>query len=225
MASPEQSTCQENPVAHFSNFAIEQANRLRDLSVFYTHAAEVVSDHNQVNELLVEAGRPDLAITEQAAMDQYNTVDKVRLNTNNFAPNFTFYTGRHETGEKDWEDQPITEPTPATEGEILALKDLPTFDTHDERVALIETGKFPALRTDSISHAGRGRPAFLRMLVLFPDFTKELVIGMSAIPRPSAGSLEPEIFIAYQLMSQLVDASDTYVRGDDGTIDNWHLCR
>jgi len=61
------------------------------------------------------------------------------------------------------------------------------------------------------------KPAFLRMLILFPDFTKNLVLEMSQNEnRNRMDDFQEDIFVAHQLMARLVDRSDPgVVRNND----------
>jgi hypothetical protein len=137
----------------------------------------------------------------------------------NFAPSFAFWTGDRETGKEEW-GQPVTEPIPATDKEIVALRDLPKFSSVDEITEIVNTGAFTALGRTNHST----KPAFLRMLILFPDFTASLTSKMSAPEnRYSEWQFVDELYIAYQLMSHLVDKSDPYVVDEQGQINEWYV--
>lgn len=53
----------------------------------------------------------------------------------------------------------------------------------------------------------RARPAFYRALAILPGFTVNLVVGISSHERP-LGTYGPETWLAYQIMSKLVDVKD-----------------
>ncbi len=62
------------------------------------------------------------------------------------------------------------------------------------------------------------KPALLRMFTLRPEFTKDLISKISQPEhRQDSRVVMPELFVAYQLMSRLVDRRDPGVilRGED----------
>ncbi len=149
-------------------------------------ALPVMTDLDICNKMLVEAGRPDLAMTEQVALFQISSPDEVDTKLNNFTPGFYF--------------QRRTD-VPVTEERLRRLRVQP--DYIDE---LFESNPVAVV----LSHAGK--PAFQRMLALFPDFTIQLVLAFNqpeARMRPE--QFAPDLFTAYQLMCKLVDKRDPYV--------------
>lgn len=221
MAGPEQVENYESPVIFFSQFAIEQASRFHDLSVFHTRATEIVSDMEKVNTALTDAGRPDLAIDKPAEMIQCATLEDIQYKTNNFASKFIMSIGKRETGKRNNVTcEPIIEPIPVTEKELEELRELPVN-------TMLNTGLFTETEGSGLyflfkdsNHALK--PAFTRMLLIFPEFTKKLVLEMSEADynKQVGGYFLPEVFVAYQLMSKLVNASDI----DGTTIDPRYLC-
>jgi hypothetical protein len=176
-----------------------------------------------VNEALITAGRPDLVITQPAAMMPVEKPDGIFEHCNNFSPGFMFITGRRPTGELSWNEEPIMEKIIATPEEVLALRAVPRILSLDETHDLRQDGEFAALFS-LICH-GR-RAAFTRMINLFPDFTSNFAVEFSTAnaAEKNFGRHETELFVAYQLMSRLVDAGDLDVIRD-GEVDDWHLCR
>jgi hypothetical protein len=206
--SPENYSDPRSLTAEFAVLATAEAVRLQRLSDFFGDALPIVIDNQEVNERLTTAGRLDLTIADQAALIGITHPDDVLYRGCNFGPNFAFYTGFRDTGREEW-GKKVVEPVPATAAEILALRNLPKFQSVHEVSEIIDTGWFPALG-DNANHSST--TAFIRMLILFPDFTVSLVRHISD---PENGrrdwKYQNELYVAYQLMSRLVDTSDMYV--------------
>lgn len=224
MANPEVAGSQENPVESFSRFAIEQATRFHDLSVFLTRATEFVSDLEKVNAALDEAGRSDLIINKPAEMDSCNTLKDIQNKTNNFASKFIMNIGRRETGETSRvTNEPIFKNIPITEAELDEIQELPVNTMpHPELIDSVQGTNLYFVFSD-VNHALK--PAFTRMLILFPEFTKKLVIEMSEADynEQFGGYFLPEVFAAYQLMSKLVEVSDLNLQEGE-TANPRYLC-
>lgn len=144
---------------------------------------------------------------------------------NNFTPDFCFYTGQRETGELDFRDEPKMEVVPATREEILAVMTIPKFKTYEEYKEVEESGKFAVVNECFLSNHAI-KPAFIRMLILFPEFTTTLVAEMSLPENKNKYTkFEEHLYVAYQLMSRLVDETDLYVLRDNDEVDGRYLCR
>ncbi len=70
----------------------------------------------------------------------------------------------------------------------------------------------------------RSRPTYYRALALFPSFFVSLTTEVSDSAKPPA-HLGPELYIAYNVMSRLIDAKDPGVIKPDGTVDRSYLFR
>lgn len=216
-------TSQPDLAAEFGSYIVLQVQQLEELGAFFAEALPVVEDLDEVNDRLTESGRPDLTIEDPATMARLTEPREVLLSCNNFLPNFHFYTGWREIDELDYRDQPIKERVPATTEEVLALRAMPKVKTGQELRELEASHRFPALG-DNGCHAREA--AFIRMLILFPDFTASLVTDMSAPEdRHNYAKFNDRLYVAYQLMSRLVDRSDLGVVDEDGTVNAWHLTR
>ncbi len=77
---------------------------------------------------------------------------------------------------------------------------------------------------DTLNNTHIKKHAFMRLWTALPDLTAKLM--SNCLKRDSTRPAAPseEIFIAYTIMSHLVDANDTYVERKDGS-DNRFLCR
>lgn len=188
-----------SPVDVFNTYQGEQASRLLRLGNTLSEGLELVSNLSICNQKLTEAGREDLLMTQQATMKPYNSVDNFPNEANNFTPGFQF-TGR--TGENR---QSLIDES--------KLEQLRKGLSHEE--------VFGFKYIDSTTHVGK--PAFYRMLILFSDFSDRFILDFSKPLSRDWGEFMPELFVAYQLMSRLVDINDEHVM-EDGKIDSWYLC-
>jgi hypothetical protein len=176
-------------VEMIGSLAAQQAERLHALENTFPQAFAIVESVDGINGRLRAARREDLAIN-----DRYEGVPELTdigamgpASIGNFCTGFNIYT---QVGNDL--DGPVPEgyqSVPITEEELLRLR----------------TGTFDGVSKGLESHANR--PAFLRMLVLFPDFTVPLVVGASD-HRLNSGNYQLDMFAAYQLMAHLVDKSD-----------------
>lgn len=155
----------------------------------------VIENLDTVNTLFRNTGRPELAMAERVEMAAAAHPHDWFLYTN-FTPSFCFLTRQPAAGPS----APLT--VPITAEELRGL-----------RVGAFEYNK-------SGSHSRR--PAFHRMHVLFPDFTDTLVLELSRRVRDFE-EYAPELYVAYQFMSRLVDVNDRYVVRD-GEVNTGYLC-
>jgi hypothetical protein len=215
----------ESPPSLFNTYAGAKMQRLAYLGGVLAEAGPILEDHGApggTNERLAEAGRPDLVITNPATMMSITHPLEVTRKCNNFSPNFRMWTGGRETSELNIHSEPKMEPIPATDEEVLALRELPKVGSYEEVQELQNSGQYPAFNV--FTHASK--PAFIRMLNLFPDFTTILVTEISTPENTHSYALfEADLFVAYQLMSGLVDKSDKYVLNDQGDVEDWYLCK
>lgn len=221
VASPESRS--PEVLSYFRGRTVREIDRWKNLEVILEDTLPLIDDLPLCNQALAETGRPDLQIANRATMLPILTMEEVIASQpgNNFYPNLRVYTGSVDTGEKDLGGDPIFDPVPATEEELDELAQIPIFKNYEEFSELRASNKFRTLRKpDKLT-----KPAFLRMFMLRPDFTKELIKRASDPEHYyNYQHAMPEAFIAYQLMSRLVDKDDLFVT-KDGKVDNWHLSR
>lgn len=186
-------------------------------------AWEIVNDLEAVNARLVAAGREDLVITAPVDPTDFMDTDEPRglRRLSNFQPNFVVYTGLRETGRlKGWGNEPELEGISVTAEELLDLRRMPILETYEEIAELRETGQFPAIYRPN--HCTK--PAFLRLLILFPEFTTDLVLGMSQPENAHHYTrFEMEFLVAHKLITRLVDAKDRGVTNNDGVVDHQYF--
>ncbi len=181
---------------------------------------DLIDDPARMNGVITELGRSDLVVAHPAVlMPIDHPADAVGRKTSNFAPKFKLFTFS-ESGELDIHDRAVRERVPVTEEELDDLRTLPLTKSWREYKGLRDTGRFPAISGNN--HAVK--PAFTRMLLLFGDFTKGLVGKVSAPENEgNYARFEMELYVAYQLMSRLVDTRDHRVT-QNGEVDTWYLC-
>ena len=204
----------------FDSYAGEQVARFNGLSTFLTESLAIVETIKDANTALEQAGRPDLAITEREEMITVDSPELIREPGANFTANFIMYTDRIEAPEGSHEGPTLV---PVTKEEIEAWRKLPKITSYAHEKELEESGDF--VFPFNASHISKG--AFLRMLVLFPDFTKDLITRMSNLRNDTDGEVrfEAELFVAYQLMARLVDKNDPDVEHTGNEPDSWYLYR
>ncbi|HEX5456684.1 MAG TPA: hypothetical protein VFW77_04975 [Candidatus Saccharimonadales bacterium] len=173
-----------------------EAQRLNDLSDFFVDALELADNTAECNAALAATERADLNMDGRVVMMPASAPkDMTDGRYRKFAAGFRIYKNIEPAGS-----------VPITRDELHALKKLPKINSRTEYEALLYIGRFPGI-DDISTHAVK--PAFIRMLVLFPGLTKDLVAKMSGSPdKDMEQVLIPELFVAYQLMSRLVDESD-----------------
>lgn len=162
-------------------------------AVFLEEAMPIVTDLEVCNARLREAGRDDLVMTRKAEIPFMPSLDSASGEYNNFPSKFRFLT-RINRGADD---------TPVTEEDLRKIRE----GIPNEKL----------LRQES-SHIHK--PAFHRMLVLFPAFTIPFVLAISQPGRRSA-KFDPDLFVAYRLMSHLVDPQDNRYPKDEATQRNY----
>lgn len=191
----------------FGEYIGTQIDRLTRLKDLLEIELPKIEDLDYVNQRIQEAGRPDLAVTRLVPiMPLLRPDDSTTRATNNFAPQMRFITGLAEADPNDpWERRPLIG---ITEPELFGLID----------------GSFAFDERFDRNHSQK--PAFIRMLILEPDFTKKLVCSYSDDPEDDRRYylFAPELFVAYQFMSRLVDVSDEGAIKEDGSPDEWHFC-
>lgn len=170
-----------------------------------------------VNQRLAEAEREDLAIDKPAPMKQLFLPAEI-LNRQdgggNFQAGFGIYTG-HDTD---------TTPISVTADELTELRKIPKFSDLEE-ISQYQDEHVSPLLPNLLRYNHVTRPAFIRMYLLYPEFTQRLVLGLSQNRDPYRyKTFEAESFAAYTVMSNLVDASDLAVV-INGEIDERYLTR
>jgi hypothetical protein len=176
-----------------------------ELSSFLNDALEAISTVESVNQLLDASDIDDKLVIRDLMMRkaaEVATVDNVddvvnRGVTNNFPEHFVMFTGyksRNVGGQ---------------------IKNLPVPVTSEEMVAMRYGNEKIGRGKSTADH--RDHPNFRRMLTIFPNFAIPLTVDISTFAAASAHTLnrdayrdrfKQELFVAYQIMSKLVDQRD-----------------
>jgi len=203
-------TAPTSPVEQLGEFVTAEQERMNSVYSFLVDALPIANDLEACNQRFNVAGRPDLVITTPATMMHVESPLEVLERCNNFTPKFQISTG-FRTWEEDRSEYSLP---PIERSERIPI-------TTDDLVSIAEGA--PKFRDATISHVRK--PAFARMLILFPDFTRKLALDFSELGYSSLDQrYRAELFAAYQLMSRLVDQNDPHVMRD-GEVDSWYLCR
>lgn len=201
---------EQDPRITFGAFRESEAARHAGLANILEMAFPIVADVSCCNNALAELGRTDLAMTQKATMRPVLTVDGVE-ETNNFGSYFHMYTGIETTASEDPLDQLLG-----------GGKEVPISITNEQLAAALRRGSSLEVNLTGPSHSEK--PALHRMFTLLPDFTAGLVITLSNPKnRYQTDQFWPELFVAHQIMAELVDVHDPYVLSKDGTVNDWYL--
>lgn len=192
-----------NPIEAFQVYTQERIAHLTRLGVVLEEAMPVVTDLGLINDGLRKAGRAHLVMSAKAPMMPLLSPVGLNEKVNNFTAKFAF----------SFKEDPV-------EGRYGHMTYPRRPATRDELEIFRATGQSPE-DWDS-THADK--PAFQRLLALFPDFTFDLILARSQMERWRVPLIEPDMYVAYQIMSELVDPSDPYVL-KKGEVDDWYLCR
>lgn len=206
MVAIEQQGETSDPIADFDKYVIDTTERLAKLQEFLGMALSILEDLQLVNGILLQRGGHDLVISDRAEMMPLeNPEDGPRVRKlGNFAPKCTIYTGIEESDDDELAGRRLI---PITPGQLRGIAD----------------GSYE-LDEDLAYRKHVPKPAFRRMLVLFPEFSEEFIISISdPEDRRLYDLFLPEIFVAYQLMSRLVDKNDEHVLRN-GEVETWYLC-
>lgn len=215
----------ENPLENFDAHASAEGLRLRSIHGLIEHALDELQDVERINTRLVELCRDDLQINEQVSVMPLRYVHEIyNASLDNFTAGFKIYTGSQVTD--------VTHSATKQTIEGIAISDLlgmydsiPIPITEDELDDLANNITQIPDDYNEANHAWK--PAFMRMLVLYPELTKRIVLGMSSpesVTNSHRMQLAPELFAAHQIMARLIDKDDKDVFHSDGTV-NMHYLR
>jgi hypothetical protein len=188
---------------------------------------EVVADVDRVNKIIAASLRPDLVITEPAEQQQIGWPFRHRQ-IMNFIPRLQSFGPWVIEMRKEWSRGPeepkrVYRRLPTSE-ELDVYRLLGARGDYDEARAFArDNGVDDDIAEDIIKQSAVVRPAFMRMWLLFPSLTERLIANCLADHNTSK-NINEELFVAYSIMSRLVDKNDPDVTKEDGSIDNWALC-
>lgn len=218
-----------NPTTTFDKAIAKRHGELLHLSDGLRRGIDLISDLGRVNELLAVSPRPDLVMTERVAMMPVDTIEDLGK-VNNFIPSMrTFGMRLYEDVKDRWTDEikpefvGWREYTDEERAQAFLMGARGDYDAHH---AFAEAnGVDYDFAHDLLMQTHVNEPAFMRMWILMPELTEELMAACLDRPeRKSYAKIEEEIFVAYSLMSRLVDKNDRGAIKADGTVDDWLLC-
>jgi hypothetical protein len=218
-------TPEPNFIDIYRAYSLETKSRLNATDYVLSQTEELLAHgYDTVNTQLEQAGRPDLAIETPVAMMPLERPEEILSNKyGNFGPLFVMYVDIKLVGvNEEVIKKPQAENLPISHDELLNMRQLPRFQAPEEyEAALREHEDYGIIK--GFNHARKA--AFIRMLTLMPDFTSELVLGVSSADNEHRrATFEPQIAAAYHVMSSLVDQNDMDVLRD-GLLDEYYLCR
>ncbi len=213
----------------FSSVVDTRAAQLDFLTGQFEVAMGMIENMDAINEVIAMSPRPELVMTQVVPQMPIESPYKLGY-INNFTPNLTGFGIRVFKDEED-----------VLSGKIekkFVGREVPDRATLDEYFFLGARGGYKdyvifakengieemrAVEVLMMSHADR--EAFMRMWILFPDLT-ERIITTAVQKDPSEGRtpIAEEIYVAYSIMSRLVDISDIGAVKEDGSFDDWLLC-
>lgn len=217
-----------------------RAQELAYLSAGLHEAMAVVEDIATVNAALEQSSRPDLVITEPAEMMAIQGPYDRGGNLNNFTPNLTgFGAATYVEEEVTWGirngqmQKKFTGRQQPSREELDLYLFLGARGSYHEHLAFAEENGIDAdFARDLMMATHINKEAFVRMWILFPELTERIMATMLDTGEHTQASTVEEVYVAYSIMSCLVDANDTSVKRpelkgqvDENDIDPWYLCR
>lgn len=216
------------------SFKVGVETRKAELDYLYDGLAQglaVVGDHDSLNATIEASSRPDLLLTNPAPQFEITWPFRQRR-INNFTPGMQAFGMRvYMDVQEAWEDEPVNKfvgRRQLTDEERKLYFFMGARGDYEGHHAFAEeNGVDRDLATDMIMQSHVAEGAFMRMWIAMPELTEHLMSKCleEYTPDPITTSRTEEIYVAYSVMSRLVDANDAYVKKRDGTIDDWRLCR
>lgn len=228
MPRPPEGEPRPNPATTFDNHVATRHKELVVLGDRFRLGLDSISDLGRVNELLLASPRPDLVMTERVAIHSVDTFDDIRR-VNNFIPSMQafgmpLFEERKSRGPDDVTHEFVGR-REYTEEERAQAFFMGARGDYDAHFAFAEAHGIDRDFADDLRENLIKRESFMRMWILLPELTEELMVA--CLDRPGGRgyeAIDEEIFVAYSIMSRLVDKNDRGVINDDGTVDTRLLC-
>jgi hypothetical protein len=229
MSSPEQIQGapfpEADPIEVFYAYGLEAKRKLNDADWALREGLRLASNLELLNEALEAAGRPDLTIKERAEMMRVISPGHILEKGDNFNRGFKMFTGITRVRQGPF-NRLVVARTPPTTEEVLQLRDFPVVEDLQSYIQQHDSGKY-AFVLEGVQPHHEAKASFLRMLNLFPEFTADLIVDISAATATDRDSnafrpFDGRLFVAYQVMSHSVDVSDRGVH-DMGKLNNQML--
>lgn len=219
---------QKNPAEVLAAHIAMRGAELEYLSTLFNPAIEVVSDIQRINDVLANSERPELVMTRQVAQVYGDSLDNLG-GINNFIPSMESF-GVRQYGK---DESPLAKEgavkmlgrRPYDENEKAAIKLLSGHEGYHNFLAYAEEhGIDSEFAHDALMMTHTDKNAFARMLIVCPELTWHLIDKcLNRVEETRAKQVNEELYVAYALMSRLVDEND-YDARRNGKDDDWALC-
>jgi hypothetical protein len=226
MSSPQESLPVTYPANVLAAYIDNRARELSGLLDDFDEGLTIVSDMSQVNEIIALSPRPDLAMSEP--------VEVLPISSPKELGKISGFKSFVQSSGMDVYDQRENNQTGAIQTRFVGKRPYTTDERacvfllgarggYDEREALLKEHTIDARLASELLWGNHlsDKGAFMRMWILLPGLTNKL---MNACLDEPDKSVKEELFVAYTLMSRLVDAADRLVVSSDGTVDDQYLC-
>jgi hypothetical protein len=223
-----------SPVEALNARVASRQDELAKLTSEFELDFSVVTNLEVVNEIIAASERPDLVITDPATMMEVPDVAGLSR-TNNFQPGMRYFGNRVykelDTPDRRGNTKEWVGYAPMTDDELnfyFLIGARGDYDGYRQFAA--ENGLDKDDVIDKMMQTHIGKPAFMRMWIVCPELTVNL-IRKCLDDREAYKEIGEELFVAYTLMSKLVDKKDPYVirdlpgQVDEHGVDWWYLCR
>ncbi len=228
MTDPSDRYPQPNPAEVFADSINRRHEQLMYLLSGLEQGLDLIADFDQVNELLTTSPRPDLVMTQRVLMMPVESPSNLGY-VNNFVPKLRAFGVRlYEDRRSDWtgeiESQEIGR-RQLTDKERAQYFFMGARGGYDEHLAFAKQhGIDGSLAKEMWPQTHISKEAFMRLWILMPELTETLMDLSLDKPGSRYGNINEEVFVAYSLMSRLVDRNDRGAIQEDGTVDTWLLC-
>lgn len=228
MIDPTEQEPRFDDVEHFCAHVAARKERLDYLADCLTGAVEIIADIDTVNSVIAASDRPELVMTKRVDQLELKGVhDLIRVN--NFTPGMRAFGTRVFEDRETWDGQLKSEWIGRRKLDDEERAKFYLMGGRGEYNTFIEFAKENGIDKNAALEMLLQTPvnnqAFMRMWILFPELTENLMDWCLDESGNRYKSIDEEIFVAYSIMSKLVDIGDKGVIKDSGELDSWILCR
>jgi hypothetical protein len=214
-----------NPLDAFDKYAAHVEINTALLKGRFIDALSVVSDLDRINQGLDHSPKSDLVMTRQVPQMPLNSPHDIEQ-TINFIPKMRGFGVPVFVWDQLFERERLQGYRPYSDEQAADVYEMSGCGGYSECLAIaaeLHAGHEFADRVAFNTHTGK--PAFARMWTLFPELTDQL-IDLCRQPEEKIEGRDDSLYlyVAYTVMSRLVDESDPGVRQPDGSYDDWALC-
>jgi hypothetical protein len=219
---------QLSPVIVLTGHIATRGAELEQLSTLFIPAMEIVSDMQRVNEVLETSERPELVMTRQVPQVYGDSPDNLGR-INNFIPDMRSFGIRQY--EKDTSAfakkgaEIMVGRRPFDEDEKAVIQLLSGREgSHEFQAFAAEQGIDKDFAHEVLMMSHTDKKAFARMLIICSELTWHLIDKcLDKVGDTRTKQVSEELYVAYALMSRLVDENDQDARRN-GEDNDWALC-